>query len=317
MILRGICYYFLWLSCLGNAFAPPPSFSRMMTVKNSVSSEKCRLHDACVDPLSSTSSPFNLTIILPAYNEVNRIGDTIKIYREYLENYQHESVGLQQYKILVIDDGSSDGTADLIRSFSSVDCVSLPFNQGKGAAIAYGVKLLSVGELCFIADADGSASIDVLDSMIRKMAFLLLPLDSSDVDKWIDWSIPALVVGFRVEVSNRSLIRSILRWGFRATVRCFVGDLGVRDTQCGCKLLTVAAAQTLYHNLHLQRWTHDVEVLYRAKNLQFPTAEIAVDWEDKVGSKLLESTGGAIGISITMLFEVLEMRMSYESGRWI
>jgi dolichyl-phosphate beta-glucosyltransferase len=319
MILRVICYILIWLSTLGSAFMTSSSCSRMVFLaKNTILIRKCSGVDISgLDP-SSTISPFNLTIILPAYNEVNRISDTIKLYHDYLESYQRGSSGLQNYNILVIDDGSIDGTADLIRSFSYVNCLSLPFNQGKGAAIAFGVDTLPVGELCFIADADGSASIEVLDSMIRKLAslLLLLPFESSDVNKPIDWRIPALVVGYRVEVSNKSWLRSILRWGFKATVQCLAGDLGVGDTQCGCKLMTVAAAQRLYRDLHLRRWSHDVEVLYRAKKFRFPTAEIAVDWQDKLGSKLWDSPGGVVGISITMLIEVLEMRLAYEFGRW-
>jgi len=94
------------------------------------------------------------------------------------------------------------------------------------------------------------------------------------------------------------------------------GDVGVGDTQCGFKLMTIAAAKPLYADLNLQGWTHDVEVLYRAKQNKIPAAEQAIEWQDKDGSKLVESPGGTVGVSVVMLLEVLQMRLAYETGQW-
>lgn len=277
--------------------------------------------------------PVDLTVVIPAYNEVDRIGDTLQSYTDYFRTNASQLPFLRQCKILVVDDGSLDATAELARTYPGVECVSLPSNQGKGAAVSHGIVQLKPGELCLVADADGSATLQDLPAMLMQ---LVQTMESSTTDTQPPlnssfWLMPAMVVGHRIStagdgggdestmrLSSSSLpsIRSILRWGFRTTVRCFAGDLRVRDTQCGFKLMTVTAGQLLYRNLNLQGWTHDVEVLYRAKMLEIPVAEHDIQWQDKEGSKLIESPGGTIGVSITMLLEVLLMRLAYETGSW-
>jgi len=80
--------------------------------------------------------------------------------------------------------------------------------------------------------------------------------------------------------------------------------------------MTLSASTLLYDRLHLRRWTHDVEVIHRAKVLGMPVGECAVKWEDKEGSKLVESMGGAVRVSFIMLSEIAMMRIEYALGRW-
>ncbi len=268
----------------------------------------------------STNEPVNLTVVIPAYNEALRIGDTLRNYSDYFTTNPCPEL-LDSCKILVVDDGSIDGTADLVRSYDGVECISLPTNQGKGAAVAYGIDQLPAGELCLIADADGSANMVCLDGMMKRLVQTIESSpwrDSTHVDFW---STPAVVVGNRgssslSSLTTSSIVRSILRWGFRTVVQLFAGDVGVDDTQCGFKLMTVSAAKPLYKHLNLQRWTHDVEVLYRARKMNIPVMEQPIEWLDKEGSKLVNSPGGTIGVSLIMLLEVLQMRLAYETGQW-
>ncbi|KAL7431060.1 hypothetical protein ACHAXM_002509 [Skeletonema potamos] len=300
-----------------------------------------------------------------------------------------------QCSILVVDDGSTDGTCQYIQekrqnwlvmavpsnnhddddeNFNywkindDISCISLPTNRGKGAAIARGMMELHhtcyngdcfntprcskndvvVTSLVLVADADGSGDISCLDDMIHSLECLLslsstatatagIPSSSKTPMMMSDGNNLGIIVGKRqYSQSKKSLLRSILSWGFRTCVSIlFIGtnnnnnssssysknnnnsNLGVSDTQCGFKLMTTRTGQILYHNLHLQQWSHDVEVLYRANCLLgIPVGECDVIWVDKDGSKLVRSGKDAVVMSLVMLGEIGWMRLMYGMGRW-
>lgn len=281
-----------------------------------------------------------IVILIPAYNEEDRIKSTLETYRDFLIHSNWTS------EILVVDDGSTDGTVDVVNSFSEecsseekkkvpVRCLSMPTNQGKGAALAAGIKQIA-GECCekgknltliLTQDADGSGDLMYLECMIDRMKDILtVPVELEEegnendddgtemepsMSSLVDWTKPAIVTGNRNY--NPFSPRGITRWGFQTAVRLIMNDLRVSDSQCGYKLMTLAAAKDLYDELEVCGWAHDVEVLYRAKLVNIPIEEICIDWNDKDGSKVVES--GVAKVSIQMLVDVVKLRWEYSNLR--
>ena len=266
--------------------------------------------------------PF-LSVLIPAYNEQDRLGPTLAAYQDYLKQHPYWNADNKcRCQIVVCNDGSTDGTAKLVEAWPTkkattipVDCVHLPNNAGKGAALAAGMAhILQAKPNSWIltADADGSAPLQ------NNLEALLQRLEEEWYDKRLDdahhqtkTQSPILVTGYRTTAAPS---RILLRWGFRAVVRTIVGDLGVRDSQCGLKLLSPAAAAVLYRDLHLPSWSHDVEVLYRARALDVVVLEAPVLWQDQAGSHLVASGVGRV--VARMFADVVQLKWCYATGRW-
>jgi dolichyl-phosphate beta-glucosyltransferase len=273
-----------------------------------------------------------LTVILPAYNEESRIQETIEQYGNYLtESNIWNRDGERQCEILVVDDGSQDDTVKVVQQCGekikgvNIRYVSMEQNEGKGAAVATGIHAVrnrlkviqkeDTGCIVLVADADGSGDIRYMDSMVTALSNLIQK-SSNGLHSQIPapWKFKAMIVGNRD--GNTSLSRIITRWGFRTLVKLICGDLNVDDTQCGFKMMTLDAGLELYSGLNLKQWTHDVEVLYRARESAIFVAEMKIGWEDKSGSKLASNLMETIYMSGIMLSEIIVMRIQYLIGRW-
>ena len=277
-----------------------------------------------IEPVSKSS--IAVSVIIPAYNEGARIYDTIITYSSHLiQNYNN-------FEVLVVDDGSIDDTVEVVRKAAgkmsipfqaigkagftnrnvivekpctAVRCLSMPKNVGKGKALAAGIQYSNAdSRFVLVTDADGSADITCLDTMIDIAI-------TSFGDK--------IVAGRRKQQDDMSsLKRSILRVGFKTTVQilCFPIRVG-NDTQCGFKLFPRSKALYLYNKIHLDRWSHDVEVLYLAAVTGMQVKEADVGWKDMPGSKLVgDSAFDVIAVSMQMLLEVFYMRIMYVLGIW-
>jgi glycosyltransferase involved in cell wall biosynthesis len=181
----------------------------------------------------------------------------------------------------------------------SINCLSLAKNEGKGSAISRGLAYIanqrkqqivllqqdglvsnqnvtripttsSTRHWVLVADADGSGDIRYLNAMLLKFDQLLKETtmyknntdDNETKEENRRQNEPyedAMLIGNRMDKSA-SPSRRITRWGFQTMVKWICGDLQVRDTQCGMKLMTLDAGLATYSNLHFQRWTQDLEV---------------------------------------------------------
>ncbi|HVM91038.1 MAG TPA: dolichyl-phosphate beta-glucosyltransferase [Verrucomicrobiae bacterium] len=219
------------------------------------------------------------SIVIPAYNEAARIEHALVSTRAYFD-----STG-EDYELIVVDDGSTDGTTDHVKNLASV--VKHEINQGKGAAIRSGA-LAASGEWLLFLDADLSTKPEAFDEFLPF-------LSSHDV----------LFGSRRAPDARIRTAQPAWRNGsgqiFNFLVRRIVG-LPYRDTQCGFKAFRLAACRPLFEAQQSRGWAFDVELLARARGAGLLLREIPVEWHHAEGSRVRLSHAPAI------LSELLRIR---------
>jgi dolichyl-phosphate beta-glucosyltransferase len=218
--------------------------------------------------------PPGLSVVIPAYNEALRLPATLARVREHLaaRGVAHE--------ILVIDDGSSDGTADVARAAGeAVRVLRHTPNRGKGYAVRRGM-LAATGERRLMTDAD-------LSTPIEELARL-----EAEIDRGIDVAIGSrAVTGARIEVHQPAYREAMGRF-FNVLVQALLLP-GLADTQCGFKLFTAAAAEKAFGACRLDGFSFDVEALYVARRRGLRIAEVPVVWRNDAATRVGLGGGGA------------------------
>lgn len=212
-----------------------------------------------------------LSVIIPAYNEAVRLPPFLESARQYLDERYRDA-----YEVIVVDDGSSDGMANVLRA-SATDWPGLvliehPANRGKGAAVRTGM-LAARGELLLFADADGATPIDQeakLADAIRGGA---------------DLAIGSRLVAAAEVTRRRTWTRGLVGRLFAGVAKRWLG-LSVQDTQCGFKMFCREAGRTLFSSGEETGYLFDLELLVLADRLGYEVAEVPVNWKDVPGSHL-------------------------------
>ncbi len=248
------------------------------------------LHQASTPTTSElgegTSDVPQVSVVIPAYNELKRLPPTLRAVEKYLS----ENFG--SWEILVADDGSTDGTIELVRpQFPRVQFIEAPRNMGKGAAVRRGM-LTARGKIVLFSDADLSTPIEELGEMSRILG-----------QEGYDCVIASRdLPGSKLEV-HQSWYRELSGKVFNFLVRMLSG-LPFQDTQCGFKLFTRRAARAIFSQARSDRFAFDVEVLMIARKLGCKTFEQPVRWiNDAEGSKLHFMTDGP-----KMVLDILRFR---------
>lgn len=262
-----------------------------------------------------------ISLIIPAFNEEHRLPGALDETLNYLQQRASKEKSFS-YEVVIVDDGSADGTKrvafDFVRRYTveNVRVILLGRNHGKGEAIRKGM-LHSRGELLLMLDADGATKVDDLEKLenqIHAVAKRELG-DSPNSDSSLRIAdIPIAAFGSRAHLEEKALAsrkwyRNFLMKGFHLVVLLAAGP-GIRDTQCGFKMFTRAAARKLFTNIRLKRWCFDVELVYLCKWFGIPIIEISVTWSEIPGSKV-----NPLSIP-NMLWELGLMSVGYRTGIW-
>jgi dolichyl-phosphate beta-glucosyltransferase len=240
-----------------------------------------------VPELPEGRSAVDLSMVIPAYNEARRLPPTLARLRDYLE------AGPDTYEVLVVDDGSTDDTVfvaqAVAREWPQLEVLTLPQNQGKGAAVREGM-LHARGALRAFSDADLSTPIEELPRLRSHLGGAChVAIASRDAP------------GSDIQV-HQPRWREFMGRTYNRILRLLVLP-GIRDTQCGFKLFTSEAAEACFAPLETFRFGFDAEVLVRAHRRGWEIAEVPVQWRH-----VEESRVGGIGDALRMLYDLVMLR---------
>lgn len=268
-------------------------------------------------PSLDDKSSINLSVIVPAYEEEKRLPPMLDECLDFLETRKQKNQSFN-YEIIVVSDGSKDKTVKVASSYSDkygsdkVRVLDLRPNRGKGGAVRLGMQSAR-GAVLLFADADGATKFSDLTKLEESLQQLLKVdyLTSPDAVAQKD----AIVCGSRAHledeaVATRSMFRTVLMYGFHMLV-WLLTVRGIRDTQCGFKLMTRSTAATCFRSLHVERWAFDVELLYIAQKLHIPISEIAVNWTEIEGSKVIP-----VWSWLQMGRDLVLIWLRYQIGAW-
>jgi dolichyl-phosphate beta-glucosyltransferase len=215
----------------------------------------------------------SLSIVIPAFNEAARLGETLQTVFEYLN--QH----IAQAEVIVVDDGSSDNTADIAEeSFAQAgnvmaEVIRVRPNRGKGYVVRKGL-LAARAPIALFSDAD-------LSTPITEVPKLVNPIERGEFDltfgsRALDRNLIGVHQPWRREQGGR-IINLIVR---------LATGLPFWDTQCGFKAFRMDVCRPIIEAATIERFGFDVEYLYVAYLAELRLKEIAVRWDHNEGSKL-------------------------------
>jgi glycosyltransferase involved in cell wall biosynthesis len=235
------------------------------------------------------------SIVIPAYNESARLRPTLDTLLRYVHDQKWD------VEILVVNDGSSDDTAQVIREYGKVHPEILllenPGNRGKGFSVRNGM-LHARGKICLFTDADLSSPIEEAQKLL---AAINAGADVAIGSRWLK---------AELQTERQPLYRQAFGRIFNMVLRIVLGMRFV-DTQCGFKAFRRDAVQRIFPLQKIERWGFDPEILYLARRAGLKVAEVPVVWAHSEGTRLSPVKDG-----IRMFGEVLRIRWYALTGAY-
>lgn len=235
------------------------------------------------------------SIILPAFNESARIGPSLQKAVDFVRQNQWN------VEIVVVNDGSRDNTAEVVRGFMSqapeIRLLENPGNRGKGYSVRNGM-LNARGDILLFSDADFSSPIGEAVKLIGAIE------DGADVAFGSRWLLA------ETQTKRQSLLRQFVGRAYNLLMRLTLG-LPYRDTQCGFKAFTRQAAATIFTRQQIEGWGFDPEILFIARKFGLKMAEVPVEWANDDRSKINPIVDG-----VKMFVELLTIRLYGLTGRY-
>lgn len=240
-------------------------------------------------------TPPRYSIIVPAYNEAERLGSSLHQMLAYIAESKWEA------EIIVVNDGSRDQTAAVVKEFSSrnpiVRLIENPGNRGKGYSVRNGM-LNASGQLLLFTDAD-------LSSPIEEAPKLLAAIENG-----ADVAIGSRYLQSELQTRKQPIHRRMLGRAFNLALRVILG-LSYVDTQCGFKAFTRNAVNTVFPNMKIERWGFDPEILFLARKFGFQVKEIPVAWGHRGEARI-----NPIADGFRMFLEMIRIRRNDWEGKY-
>ncbi len=235
------------------------------------------------------------SIIIPAFNEGGRIPATLSAVVQCIREHNWRA------EVVVVNDGSSDNTAEIVREFAShnpeVRLIENPSNCGKGYSVRSGI-LHALGDIVMFTDADLSSPMDEAEGLFAAIA---QGADIAIGSRWLSTS---------RQTHKQPLYRRFFGRCFNALTR-LVMNLPFADTQCGFKAFTRSAAQTVFQLQTIERWGFDPEILFIALKRGYHVQEVPVSWAHDARTRISYLRDG-----MQMLKELAIVRLNAMAGRY-
>ena len=243
---------------------------------------------------ATTASAFQLSIIIPSFNEELRLPRSLEFIAAYVKASNRST------EVLVVDDGSTDRTAEVGASFAdriaNLRVLKNGENRGKGYSVRHGWQEAK-GEIALFTDADLSAPIEEADKLMAAM-------------KDYDVAIGSRAMNRKLIEVHESPFREFAGIIFNRIVRIVLW-LPFVDTQCGFKAFRRERCQIIFEQQRIERFGFDPELLYLARHHCLKATEIPVRWSHSPATKI-----NMLRDSIQMFVDVFTIRWNALLGRY-
>jgi glycosyltransferase involved in cell wall biosynthesis len=238
-----------------------------------------------------SSETHSLLLLVPAYNEADRIEPVLRAFATY-----YESIYPGRFKMVAVLNGCTDNTAEVVSNvsedFPTVSMLDFPGRIGKGGALIEGLKLAPLADLIGYVDADGATSPEAFHELVKKV-------DQHDCvigSRWLPDSVLHQSQSSKRQFASRVfhlIVRTLFRMPFK-------------DTQCGAKVMKRDPAASIQSSLTIADMAFDINLLFLLRREGFDILETPTEWTDKIGSKVQLGKN-----SLVMLLSVIRLRLIY------
>lgn len=240
-----------------------------------------------------TSPAPSLLLLVPAYNEENRIAPVLVAFAEYFQkNYDGK------FQLVVVLNGCRDNTLGVVQGvaskYSTVSALDFAEPIGKGGALIEGLKLAPRADLIGYVDADGATGPEAFHKIVQ----LTDRADCVIGSRWLPGAV--------LHQSQTKLRRFVSRC-FHAIVQSMLW-LNIKDTQCPAKVMHRQAVEKIHGSLMTADLAFDVNLLYVLKRAGFRILEVPIEWTDMAGSKVTQTL---MRTSLVMFLSVARLRLIY------
>ena len=233
----------------------------------------------------------SLLLLIPAYNEEDRIEPVLRDYAGFFKEQYHGS-----FQIVVVLNGCTDNTLGIVQKvaadYPAIRALDFKDSIHKGGALIEGLKLASQTDLIGYVDADGATPPRAFLDLVRHM-------DKADCvigSRWLPGAIIHQSQSGHRRFASRTfhLIVQLLFW------------LNIRDTQCGAKVMKREAVEKIHSYLRIADMAFDINLLVALHRAGFRILEVPTEWTDKIGSKVVLGR-----TSLTMFLSTFRVRLIY------